>query len=616
MSTSMTSDEYNTFMFVFEMIATTSYALAGALAGARDGCDVVGMTVFALVTACGGGTLRDLIIYQPVFWAADALFIYISFGAMSCIYIYTLFKPAETFPRFYLMCVESIGLGSFAVIGTSKTLEHGFPIVTCVFLGVLTGTGGGILRDTLSGRVAIVFQQDLICMSSLFGCVIFALTSNYEPNMSETWYYVLSTCTITLIAGVRILGSLYPQFLPRPRRYIRMFLDKYHLVDWSDEKEVNFGKNSAMGLSGEEDAGELEREGGVHFDVDVEGQIRKHHSMDSRIEKERDSVFSRVYTSYVDEGMWDNRLRENIACEHMVATEDALTYSNIQRQLAFMGPQEVAKRLSVISSQQRKRSSMANVSGTSGSTRVSEGAISRHYSSGGMSRQYSQKRMSRQHSAGVEGKPGKGEHGNDFEKRSPKVSERDGLGVTHAENEKNCSHGRTSLGSQRTIKHLHAEKHTPGTEPLSAFSTESTQSSTDCSSSSNSSDFNVHDEIDRSSTASYQSAVEQELAADGIFKDTCTSVASISTTSRTNVDVLSHPQSLTQSHTQSPENSNTHTVVPHSTITDPFHTPRTVHKPSLLHSVFNFNEVENIDSVVPGNVDTDGEKVGESGIYK
>eukprot|EP00121_Abeoforma_whisleri_P007693 Awhi_evm1s7030 len=87
--------------------------------------------------------------------------------------------------------LEAIGLGSFAVIGSSKCFDQGLPAITCIYLGVLTGTGGGAIRDTMSGHIPGIFKEDLICISSLTGSFLFIMIRTFV-SLSDAWLTALS----------------------------------------------------------------------------------------------------------------------------------------------------------------------------------------------------------------------------------------------------------------------------------------------------------------------------------------------------------------------------------------------------------------------------------------
>ena len=125
-----------------------------------------------MVTASGGGTLRDLIIDEPVFWTQDDIYIYIV--VISALFLF-FFARFRRLPVRLLLFLDALGLAVFTVIGTQKALALGFSDPIAIMTGIMTGVVGGIIRDVLVGEVPLVFRKEIYATASFVGASIFLL---------------------------------------------------------------------------------------------------------------------------------------------------------------------------------------------------------------------------------------------------------------------------------------------------------------------------------------------------------------------------------------------------------------------------------------------------------
>jgi uncharacterized membrane protein YeiH len=159
--------------YYLEHSATAVSAISGALAARGKEVDLFGVVVLALVTALGGGTLRDLILdARPIFWVADAGF---AITAAVCALVVFVAVRLREWSGKLLLWADAGGLALFTVIGVEKSLGAGVPPVVAVALGVMTGVAGGMMRDVLTGEIPLVFRPhiELYATASLCGAVVF-----------------------------------------------------------------------------------------------------------------------------------------------------------------------------------------------------------------------------------------------------------------------------------------------------------------------------------------------------------------------------------------------------------------------------------------------------------
>jgi uncharacterized membrane protein YeiH len=145
------------------------FAASGALAAARKRLDFVGACFFALITATGGGTLRDLLIGAPVFWMADRAVVLLCCAVAAAAWA----VPLRWWPERALDWLDAAGLAAYAVYGAGKALRHDVPPVPAVAAGVITACLGGVIRDITAGVPSILLRHELYVTAALAGAAAF-----------------------------------------------------------------------------------------------------------------------------------------------------------------------------------------------------------------------------------------------------------------------------------------------------------------------------------------------------------------------------------------------------------------------------------------------------------
>ena len=154
------------FITFIDFLGTFAFAISGATAGVRKGLDLFGVLVLSFAAATAGGVARDTLLGVTPVALADWRYLAVSvLAGLVAFYRYPMIERL----RNPLQLSDAIGLGLFAVIGAGKALAHGLGPVGAVMLGVLTGIGGGIVRDVLVMQVPIVLQRELYAVAALLG---------------------------------------------------------------------------------------------------------------------------------------------------------------------------------------------------------------------------------------------------------------------------------------------------------------------------------------------------------------------------------------------------------------------------------------------------------------
>src|SRR5690554_5158414 len=146
------------FVDVIEFIGTFAFAISGIRLASAKKFDLFGAFVVGLVTAVGGGTLRDLLFGVIPFWMDNSIYLWCTLFALVFVMIFHnyLIHLDSTFFAF-----DSIGLALFVVVGAEKTLNLGFDPWVAVIMGTITGSVGGVLRDVLINEIPLIFRKEI-----------------------------------------------------------------------------------------------------------------------------------------------------------------------------------------------------------------------------------------------------------------------------------------------------------------------------------------------------------------------------------------------------------------------------------------------------------------------
>lgn len=189
-------------LYLLDLFGTFAFALSGALVAVKKEMDLFGVIVLALVTAVGGGTLRDTLLGNtPVFALTDPNYVYISLAGAICTFIFhkQLFKINSV-----ILIADAFGLGTFVCIGISKALNVHISFTGAVILGVTTAVVGGMIRDVLAREVPVVLTRDFYAMTCVVGGLLYIIL--YKYHIAED---IIMPLTAGIIIILRLLAIKY-----------------------------------------------------------------------------------------------------------------------------------------------------------------------------------------------------------------------------------------------------------------------------------------------------------------------------------------------------------------------------------------------------------------------
>ena len=164
-------------LHALDLLGCAVFAVSGALAAGRKGLDLIGVVALGLVTAIGGGTIRDVLLDRhPIFWLADPAYVQVIVAAALLTVVGVRWRRP---PERTLLVADALGLALFSVAGAQIAERAGLPATGGIVLGTVTGAAGGAVRDVLSAEIPLVLRRgNLYASAAIAGTsVYFALVA-------------------------------------------------------------------------------------------------------------------------------------------------------------------------------------------------------------------------------------------------------------------------------------------------------------------------------------------------------------------------------------------------------------------------------------------------------
>ncbi|WP_417465475.1 trimeric intracellular cation channel family protein [Kordiimonas sp.] len=196
---------------LFDVVGIFVFAISGALAAVRSGMDLFGIMVLSLMPAVGGGTLRDLILDQPVFWVEGTQTIYIAFAAAGLTFFFSKYLAGRRLT--WLTWADAVGLALFCVVGAEKALAVTGSMLIATMMGVVTGAAGGIIRDIICNEIPLVMKKGEIYATAAFlGAGSFCLLTYFGVSGPVALWLAMGAAFLARAGGI-IKGWTLPEAL-------------------------------------------------------------------------------------------------------------------------------------------------------------------------------------------------------------------------------------------------------------------------------------------------------------------------------------------------------------------------------------------------------------------
>jgi len=170
------------FSYMIGMAGTVAFAVTAVLAVIPKGIDLFGACVMGIITAIGGGTIRDLILDVPMFWATDLNYIWVALGSsVVAFYGNQLMERKNVYKL--LLYFDGAGASMFAIQGAAKVVDlHFAQPLGPVILGLITAIGGGLTRDVLAGNTNLLMKKELYALPMALGATGYLVLIHMFPD--------------------------------------------------------------------------------------------------------------------------------------------------------------------------------------------------------------------------------------------------------------------------------------------------------------------------------------------------------------------------------------------------------------------------------------------------
>lgn len=206
------------FIFIMDIIGTIAFAISGAMVAIQKKMDIFGVNILAITTATGGGVIRDLLIGRtPPVMFSNPLYVFIAMLTANTVFAVLYFHKnhvnkgsVAVYEKLLFWC-DTLGLAAFSVDGVDAGMqtEYADNLFLLVFLGTVTGVGGGVIRDMMANEMPYIFVKHIYACASILGALSAALLWNvWGQNTS-----MLVGFGVTIV--IRALAAHYRWNLPR-----------------------------------------------------------------------------------------------------------------------------------------------------------------------------------------------------------------------------------------------------------------------------------------------------------------------------------------------------------------------------------------------------------------
>lgn len=199
------------FTTILDLTGTFVFAISGIRLASGKQIDWFGAYIVGLVTAIGGGTVRDLLLGIRPFWMLDGTYFLTTGVALLATLLFKekIFRWKNT-----LFLFDAIGLGLFTIVGISKSIDAQLPFWVCIIMGTITGSVGGVIRDVLLNEVPLLLRKDIYALACVtgglvyFGCIYLGLSTSATGLVAAAVVILVRVLAMTFHIHLPVLQSI------------------------------------------------------------------------------------------------------------------------------------------------------------------------------------------------------------------------------------------------------------------------------------------------------------------------------------------------------------------------------------------------------------------------
>ncbi len=177
---------------------TFVFAVSGMMAAVDKKFDLFGVIILGMVTAIGGGTIRDILIGStPVTWMKNDIYAYLMIAGLPVVFFFGKYIKNL---KYSIFLFDAFGIGFFTILGLEKTLRMGLSPTVAIMMGVTSAVFGGVIRDVLSNEVPLIFRREVYAFACLSGAVIYLILLQFLPKDFASWISIGCVILIRVLA--------------------------------------------------------------------------------------------------------------------------------------------------------------------------------------------------------------------------------------------------------------------------------------------------------------------------------------------------------------------------------------------------------------------------------
>jgi uncharacterized membrane protein YeiH len=169
-----TVEPLNTSILAIMYFGDVVFAISGALTAARYRMDVLGFVLIGTITGIGGGTTRDLLLGHTIWWTQNPSELVLCMVSSMTTFLMMSYVSHLKLRQNGMVWADALGLAAFGIVGCHVALSFGAPFVVAVFMGMVTATGGGIIRDVLTNTTPMILGGQLYATAAITGSLMYA----------------------------------------------------------------------------------------------------------------------------------------------------------------------------------------------------------------------------------------------------------------------------------------------------------------------------------------------------------------------------------------------------------------------------------------------------------
>lgn len=208
-------------VYIIEIIGTIAFASSGALLAMEKHMDIFGVCILGITTAVGGGIIRDVVLGNtPPNVFRDSSYVIVSIIVSTLLFLLMyirnhlnilIFDKVKLFYNKAMLWMDAIGLGIFTVVGINTAVNEGYEehVFLLIFVGMITGIGGGVLRDVMALRTPSVFVKHVYASASLVGAIVYIWLINFVPTV------IGMAIAASIVVTIRVAAAHYKWNLPK-----------------------------------------------------------------------------------------------------------------------------------------------------------------------------------------------------------------------------------------------------------------------------------------------------------------------------------------------------------------------------------------------------------------